>query len=242
MCKDTQESGLTLIELLVSMTLTSILLGSGYSLFTSQTRAYSLTEQVLEMQGNARFALDTIVRDLQMAGYDRQKEEIFGVTAYQANNFPSNSRKDSPVLSLGTNYTELYFTRDSIDLPEEPPPNGVIDNNGSERFGFRVNTGSLESAFISPADGSIASWQVVTANIESMAVSYTYANGTVSSGTTNLPDNNIPDRYFRDVMGITLTLAAKTSLKDPKYTHPTEGDHFRRMTLTAEVFPRNLGF
>ncbi len=229
--KDARESGLTLIELLVSMILVLILLGGGYSLFTSQTRAYSLSEQVMEMQGNARFAFDIIVRDLQMSGYDRQESKIFGITAYQANDFPPN---DTAGLSLGTN-TEHYFTVDN-------DADAIIDNDGTERFGFRVNSGSLETAVISSVDGSIASWQLVADNIESMAVSYTYANGTVSLGTTNLPHNSIPDRNFRDVMGITFTLAAKTSLEDPRYTHPTQGDHFRRMTLTAEVFPRNLGF
>ena len=48
---------------------------------------------------------------------------------------------NDPALSLGTD-TQLYFTVDSDG-------DGVIDNNDSERFGFRVNTGRLETATIS---------------------------------------------------------------------------------------------
>jgi prepilin-type N-terminal cleavage/methylation domain-containing protein len=39
---------------------------------------------------------------------------------------------------------------------------------------------------------------------------------------------------------ITVTLTAKTFRPDASYTHPTEGDNFRRVTVSADVEMRNL--
>ncbi len=228
--KHTRESGLTLVELLIGVVLSLIVLIGVHSLFVSQTRAYSVSNQIMDMQGTARFALNLIVGNLQMAGYDPQASNMVGITAYKNNNF---SPTNNPALSLGTN-TQLYFTVDSDG-------DGVIDNNDSERFGFRVNSGRLETAVISNLDGRIASWQPALDNIESMTISYTYADGN-SSMDVGLPDNSITGRNFNNIRSATVSLRVRASLRDLHYTDQTFGDSYRRITLSGEVFPRNLGF
>ncbi len=226
----TRESGLTLVELLIGVVLSLIVLIGVHSLFVSQTRAYSVSNQIMDMQGTARFALNLIVGNLQMAGYDPQASNMVGITAYKNNDFtPTND----PALSLGTD-TQLYFTVDSDG-------DGVIDNNDSERFGFRVNSGRLETAVISNLDGRIASWQPALDNIESMTISYTYADGN-SSMDVGLPDNSITGRNFNNIRSATVSLRVRASLRDLHYTDQTFGDSYRRITLSGEVFPRNLGF
>ena len=228
--KYTRESGLTLVELLIGVVLSLIVLIGVHSLFVSQTRAYSLSNQIMDMQGTARFALNLIVRNLQMAGYDPQASNMVGITAYKDNDFtPTNN----PALSLGTD-TQLYFTVDSDG-------DAVIGNNDSERFGFRINAGKLETAVISNLDGRIASWQPALDNIESMTISYNYADGNTSS-VVGLPDNSITGRNFSDIRSVTVSLVARASLPDPNYTDQKFGDSYRRITLSGEVFPRNLGF
>jgi len=59
--KHTRESGLTLVELLIGVVLSLIVLIGVHSLFVSQTRAYSVSNQIMDMQGTARFALNLIV-------------------------------------------------------------------------------------------------------------------------------------------------------------------------------------
>ncbi len=228
--KHTRESGLTLVELLIGVVLSLIVLIGVHSLFVSQTRAYSVSNQLMDMQGTARFALNLIVSNLQMAGYDPQASNIVGITAYKDNDFtPTND----PALSLGTD-TQLYFTVDSDG-------DGVIDNNDSERFGFRVNSDRLESAVISNLDGRIASWQPALDNIESMTISYTYADGN-SSMVVGLPDNSLTGRNFNNIRSVTVSLRVRASLRDLHYTDQTFGDSYRRIYLSGEVFPRNLGF
>jgi Tfp pilus assembly protein PilW len=228
--KHVGESGLTLVELFVGLALTMIVIAGVHHLFVSQTRAYSVSSQVLDMQGIARFALNHVVRDLQMAGYDPQASNLFGITAYQNSNFTPS---DDPALSLSIN-TQLYFTVDRDG-------DAAIDNDGSERIGFRVNAGWLETAVISNLDGSIASWQPVMENIESMTVSYTYADGNTSTAV-GLPDNSVTGRNFGDVRGVTVSLRARANLPDPTYVDQTFGDSYRRITLAGKVVPRNLGF
>ena len=228
--KHTRESGLTLVELLIGVVLSLIVLIGVHSLFVSQTRAYSLSNQIMDMQGTARFALNLIVSNLQMAGYDPQASNMVGITAYKNNDYtPTND----PALSLGTD-TQLYFTVDSDG-------DGVIDNNDSERFGFRVNSGRLETAVISNLDGRIASWQPALDNIEFMTISYTYADGN-SSIVVGLPDNSLTGRNFNNIRSVTVSLRVRASLRDPHYTDQTFGDSYRRIYLSGEVFPRNLGF
>jgi len=71
---------------------------------------------------------------------------------------------------------------------------------------------------------------------------YTYANGTASSGATDLPSNNVAGKFFADIREVAISLTAKTGQPDPNYTHPTESDNYRRLTLSAEVLPRNLAY
>jgi type IV pilus assembly protein PilW len=231
------ESGFTLTELLIGIVLSGIVIAGVYGFFVSQIKTYSLQEQLVEMQENARIALDTIVMGLQNAGYDPTSSDKFGITTAA---FSASSVSESPALSLSTS-TELYFTVDEVQ--EDPLK---IANNDTERFGFKLDSGSLGSAIISSADGSITGWDPIADNIDVLSFTYTYANGTSSSGTNNLPDNSVAGIAagidFPKIREVAISLTAKTSLPDPSYTHPTESDNYRRLTLSAEVSPRNLAY
>jgi len=76
--------GVTLIELLVVLVICAILIGGTYRVFISQTKAYTVQDQVAEVQQNVRSAMDIMVRDLIMAGF-------------QTSTFNSPLITDSPV-------------------------------------------------------------------------------------------------------------------------------------------------
>jgi type IV pilus assembly protein PilW len=65
-----QKKGVTLIELLVALTILGIVIGAVYRLFIAQTRAYTIQDQVVEVQQNVRGAMEILLRDLRMTGYD----------------------------------------------------------------------------------------------------------------------------------------------------------------------------
>ena len=40
---------------------------------------------------------------------------------------------------------------------------------------------------------------------------------------------------------VRLTMTIKTPRPDNRYTHPLHADHYRRMTLSTTITPRNIG-
>lgn len=68
------ERGITLIELLVALTIFGTMIGAIYRVFIAQARAYAVQDQVVEVQQDIRGAMELMLRDLRMAGF---QTEIF---------------------------------------------------------------------------------------------------------------------------------------------------------------------
>lgn len=64
------QKGITLIELLVALIISGIAIAGIYRLFITQTRAYTVQDQVAEVQQNVRSAMEILLRDIRMAGFD----------------------------------------------------------------------------------------------------------------------------------------------------------------------------
>ena len=64
------KKGITLIELLVALVIAAITLAGVYRVFISQTRTYAIQDQVVEVQQSVRGAMDIMLRDLRMTGFD----------------------------------------------------------------------------------------------------------------------------------------------------------------------------
>lgn len=62
--------GLTIIELLVALVIFSIVIAGTYRLFVAQSRAYTVQDQVVETQQSIRSAMEILLRDLRMTGFD----------------------------------------------------------------------------------------------------------------------------------------------------------------------------
>ena len=63
------QSGFGLIELMIAMTLGLVLLGGIGYMYIGSRGAFRTTDNLSRMQENARYALDTMSRDIRMAGY-----------------------------------------------------------------------------------------------------------------------------------------------------------------------------
>jgi prepilin-type N-terminal cleavage/methylation domain-containing protein len=63
------KAGFTLIELLVVLIIFGVAIGAIYRVFIAQTKAYTVQDQVVEVQQNTRGAMEIIERDLRMAGF-----------------------------------------------------------------------------------------------------------------------------------------------------------------------------
>jgi len=74
-----REGGFTIIDLLVSMGLSGIVFSAITTTFVSQTQSYDAQEQIVEMQQNARAAMDIMSREVRMAGFSPTGASFDGV-------------------------------------------------------------------------------------------------------------------------------------------------------------------
>lgn len=61
-------SGFTLVEILVVMTIFGVVIGAVYSLYLTHQKTAYVQEDVVDLQQNLRIAMDSITRDMRMAG------------------------------------------------------------------------------------------------------------------------------------------------------------------------------
>lgn len=72
------QRGLTLIELLIVLVISSVLIAGIYRTFIHQQHTYTVQEQVVDMQQNVRIAINQMVREIRMAGFGRQDATFLG--------------------------------------------------------------------------------------------------------------------------------------------------------------------
>jgi type IV pilus assembly protein PilW len=68
--------GMTLIELLVAMVICAMVVAGIYRVFISQSKAYTVQDQVVEVQQSVRSAMEILLRDIRMTGFDYDNSPI----------------------------------------------------------------------------------------------------------------------------------------------------------------------
>ncbi len=77
------------------MVISGILIAAIYRLFVTQSKAYVIQDQVVEVQQGARSAMQIILRDLRMAGYDGNGTPSALLTAVFPGDNPPTVRNDA---------------------------------------------------------------------------------------------------------------------------------------------------
>ena len=113
---ENNERGFTIIELVVGLAISLILLGVAVKIFLVQQRSYSVQEQLSEMQQNIRSAMDMIVRETKMAGYN-PAGAIFDGIEYDATKTQLRilADLDGDGTTTGTNEDITYKYYDNTD-------------------------------------------------------------------------------------------------------------------------------
>jgi prepilin-type N-terminal cleavage/methylation domain-containing protein len=134
--------GITLIELMVALVICSIVMGAIYRLFITQTRAYTVQDQVAEVQQSVRSAMEILVRDLRMAGSETLAVPI--VTPVASNSITVNYQQSQITYSLvGTNLQRQLTLNGIVSpaetiLPNVTNPNGFILTYGIDADGNHI--------------------------------------------------------------------------------------------------------
>jgi prepilin-type N-terminal cleavage/methylation domain-containing protein len=125
------KKGITLIELLVALVICAIVIAAIYRLFITQSRAYVVQDQVVEIQQNIRTAMEMMVRDIRMAGFDYDNSTSlvtvpnipYGVTGNSITVWYENYRQGPPLIS------EIHSVRYDLagtDLRRQLTVGGVV--------------------------------------------------------------------------------------------------------------------
>jgi prepilin-type N-terminal cleavage/methylation domain-containing protein len=140
------KKGVTLIELLVGLVISGVIIAGIYRMFIGQSRAYTIQEQVVEVQQNIRGAMELILRDVRMAGYTSNINPATLATSIFPGDASLTVRSDAIRVEYqrsGASNTVVYYRDANSQLIRElyinsalnstetvlqnlaPPPNGL---------------------------------------------------------------------------------------------------------------------
>ena len=154
-------AGFSLIELLVAMTIGLVVLGGLYGVFTIQNKTFSKQELIVEMQQNARAAMDMMSREIRMAGYDPR-------------NVNSDSNQTNNFFGVTVNSTQLQIKAD-LD------GGGSIDASSQENIIYTFNGANKK---ITRNIGAGA--QTFAENVDSFTFAYLDGSGNVTGSSADV--------------------------------------------------------
>lgn len=161
------ESGFTLIEMIIAVSLSLVVVLMVYQIFSTQQKALSSQEQINYMNQSSRSTMNYLIRKIRNAGYDPTESTRFSITD---TNFGSTNAPSA---------TAIYFTMDSDG-------NGTVDFNDDERIAFQWDGATtLQIASIDTGTGAVASWTTLARNVTDFSVSYLDETG---AATTDYDD------------------------------------------------------
>jgi prepilin-type N-terminal cleavage/methylation domain-containing protein len=155
--------GLTLIELLVAMAISSILIAAIYRTFMGQHKTYTVQEQVVDMQQNVRVAINRMMREIRMAGFGNVSMVLPNFTAIDGpfNNIINPSDNINVVDGQVTDQITIIgaFEKVSTLATEHAIGTNIVQLSNLSREDFDPNSnkkyiciGGLESHIVTKID------------------------------------------------------------------------------------------
>ncbi len=193
------KKGVTLIELLVVLVISGIVIGGIYRVFISQTRAYTVQDQVAEIQQDVRGAMEILVRDIRMAGYMPRNFDSATI-----NNNPIQSPLSDTGITVsyehnGATYTATYALvaqangTQSLTRTVGGAPETLLNNVEALTFSYGIdadNNGRIdgldEDTGVIRDDAFVAAAGVGTARVLAVRVSLTANPASVDPDVTKV--------------------------------------------------------
>ena len=262
--------GVTLIELLIALVMSSLLTAALYRVFIGQQKIYMVQEQVVDVQQNVRAAINRMMSEIRMAGFgniENVLDLVGGVNGFNQVITPAPNkitivggfkqiRRDngSPILisSVSGNTLKLNYAIDEFD-------------GSAHRF---ISIGGIESSTVLQRDGRVLTLgsnlklnhPENTPIFKIQAITYTTGlsnnipvlkrNENTRGGAQPLADNieNIQFEYF-DAQGKptanppNIRMVKVTVTAKTKMSDPDfkGGDGYRRRQIASNIYIRNMG-
>lgn len=228
-----QDGGFTLVEMMIALAIGAIIMTAVMTSFVSQQRSYIAQDDAVEMQQNARVAMEMMSHDIRSAGFDPNGLGA-GITTAGVNNLVF-TRDDGN--GTGTLETIRYALMDAFNTEWNLTTctSNVIGRNDGIADDLGRDAGECAGA---------AGLLPVAENISQLQFRYLNAAGNVTA-------------TLADIRSVQIFILAVASNRDSNitntltYTYPTPGvpiiswgpfnDNFRRRLLVTTVQCRNLG-
>ena len=218
----TDESGFTLIEILVALALAAMAMAAVYTTYVSQQKSYAVQQGVAEMQGNLRAAMHLMITELRAAGLDptrKAKAAIKSVAEWDTTPDP-----DTPA--------SIRFT---ADLDRNESISTAEDDSEDVTYTLDIANKNLTRT---SGDGGP---EVVAPNIEVLDLVFLDKDNNTTTTASDVASIQITlvarspnkdnaystDFSYTNLQGTTRTIA---------------GDGYRRTSLSSQVYCRNAAY
>lgn len=213
------QSGMTLVELLIAIVMFSIIVTGVYSLFRVHNLMAAKQEETTLMQQELLATMVQIAEDLRMCGYSPAGGD-FGFVGVDPDGY-----------GRGTNSTSVYCTKDIYD--EDGNVDEDDENATDEHAAYMINITDTGTPKASPDNilrryvpsGTAVKWQQVAINISSLEFAYLDSNGDAIANPT------------ADAESIRTVQITATAV--PSASRAQLGINSRTMTTSVQC--RNLG-
>ena len=258
-------TGVTLMEMLIALGLTSIVSVAIFKVYNTQHQHYFAQDQITDVQQNARACLDEITRQVRMAGFGLPS----GLNALRA----SNANPDSLVVIYRGDTCQAVLSANMASAGANMFCTGTVgcfvagewayifepDSGGGEFFtisgldtaGKQISHDPLSKAYRKDAIVLVVAWAqyyISTADTtHPTLVVRTPENGAQIYGddisdlqfTYRLNNGTIVDvpPLVEDVREVIISITGRSRTADPF----KPGDKYRYRTYTSSVNVRNLG-
>jgi prepilin-type N-terminal cleavage/methylation domain-containing protein len=257
-----KKNGVTLIELLIALVLSSILTAALYRVFIDQEKTYTVQDQLAEMQQNVRIAMGQMTREIRMAGYGGDMLPIFGHINGFTNIIAPASNAITIVLADEVGVLKQNAVKGANHLKVT---NARIFNTDKKKYlclnglnNYLVQSVTEDTIILTAplAEGHPINQPVYLVKAISYYLGISGAktvlrrNENTGGGGQPLAENieSLEFSYFDtngdvtsnppDIRMVKVTVTAKTKLSDPRLKG---GDGYRRRTLSSHIRVRNMG-
>ena len=247
-----QETGLTLVELMIALFISSLVMVAVVAIYHAQSRGYARHDDVADIQQNLRGALAVLPMEIRLAGCDPEEtgepkvlaatrnrlQFTLDVRGNAANANSADGDTDDVDENIGYTLTARNNTTNTA-VPADSDNNGIIDSGGAD-----WNWGNNITPSLGRQTGGGGGFQPLADNVEAIEFNYILADG---SSTLAPSDPN-------DIRAVQVSLLARTTNATPEFANSTSyttasgavwtppQDNYRRRLILTTINCRNLGY
>ena len=231
------QTGLTMVEIMIYIALSSMMMASVYNAFHTQQNSYNSQNNTVEIQQTIRSGIYTMTREIRSAGYDPTRDAKAGFVKELPDAVGKFSIDYSDYSNVKNN-SIIAFTIDSNG-------NRSVEKDYAEQIAYRFNS---TKHYLERFNVTSGGWEAVAGNVDALNFVYLKQDGTRAT---------VP----QDIQYIEIALLVRSRNAEPKFLNTTtyrnkQGDvlcppessdpaictrdHYRRRLLTTTVQMRNV--